>query len=248
MTNKIYAVIPARSGSKSISDKNIQLLAGKPLIAYSIAAAKNVSEIDRIIVSTDSEQYAQIAVSYGAEVPFLRPKNISGDENTDIEWVGHLLSWLQNNEKELPEYLIHLRPTSPLRNVCYIKEAIGHIKQHPEATALRSVRPMAQSVYKHFEIENGFLKSVGLGSFNLDLANKPRQVYPITYDANGYVDILRTSRILEYNEIHGNRVIPFCVPYITDIDEERDFEYVKHIISKNPSILTRIFGEMRKNA
>lgn len=242
LTNKIYAIIPARSGSKSIVDKNIRLLGGKQLIAYSIIVAKQIPEIDRVIVSTDSKQYAKIAESYGAEILFLRPKEISGDENTDFEWISHLLSWLEDNENELPEYLVHLRPTSPLRNSGYVKEAISIIKRHPEATALRSVRKMAQTAYKHFEIENGLLKSVGSGLFDLDLANKPRHMYPATYDANGYVDILKTSYILKHDKIHGNRVIPFHVPYITDIDEERDFEYTEYVIQKHQEIITRIFG------
>ena len=247
LTGEIYAIIPARSGSKSIPDKNVQFLAGKPLIAYSIEIAKKVPEIGRIIVSTDSEQYAQISLSYGAEAPFLRPKEISGDENTDIEWVNHLLFWLQDNEKTLPEYLIHLRPTSPLRDPKYIRKAISIIKGYPEATALRSVCEMTQSVYKHFEIENGFLRSVGLKSFELDLANKPRQMYPKTYDANGYVDVLKTLYILKHNKVHGNRVLPFYVPPITDIDGREDLEYAKYEVQKNPLFYDRIFGTLEEN-
>ncbi len=227
ITNKIYAIIGARSESKSIIDKNIQDVNGKPLIAFSILTAKFVPEIDRIIFSTDSIKYKKIAKKYGAECLYLQPENISKDISGDI-WVLYLINWLKENEKELPEFLVHLRPTSPLRDSKYISKAIQFIKQHPEATALRSVHKMNQPAYKHFEIEKGFLKAVGSGSFDLDEANKPRHLYPTTYDANGYVDILRTSHILKENKIHGNKVIAFHVPYIIDIDEMKDLQYLRY--------------------
>ncbi len=228
ITNKIYAIIPARSGSKSITDKNIQILQGIPLIAHSILTAKSIPEIDRVMVSTDSVLYKEIAEKYGVEVPFLRPKAISGDDSYDIDWIKHLLGWLLVEEKSLPKYLIHLRPTSPLRDALYISSAINHIRKYPEATALRSVVKMAQPVYKHFEVENGYLKSAKTGSFNLDEANRPRHLYPTSYDANGYVDILKTSHILKTNKIHGNKVLAFYTPYITDIDTIKDLEYARY--------------------
>ena len=229
ITDKIYAVIPARSGSKSMKDKNTQMLGKHPLIVHSILAAQNTPEIDRVIVSTDSEDYKKIALGFKAEVPFLRPKCISGDDNTDIEWVAHLLNWLMVNERELPEYLVHLRPTSPLRNTQYIRKAIACIKNYPEATALRSIVEMPQSVYKHFESDGRFLKMVCSGSFDLDSANQPRHLYPTTYDANGYVDILKTRFILDSGKkkIHGNKVLAFLVPAITDIDSEKDLEFAR---------------------
>lgn len=231
ITNKIYAIIGARSGSKSIVDKNIQDIEGKPLIAYSILTARFVPEIDRIIVSTDSARYREIAIRYKAEVPFLQPESVSKDSSCDIDWIKYLLDWLEDNEKELPEYLVHLRPTSPLRDFKYISLAIQYIKKHPEATALRSCIKMSQSVYKHFKVQNGFLKTIG-GSLDLDEANKPRHLYPTTYDANGYVDILKTDYILSTakTKIHGNKVLAFHVPYIIDVDEKRDLEHVRMVV------------------
>ena len=229
ITNKIYAVIPARSGSKSIVDKNIQKLGKHTLLAHSILAAQHTPEIDRVIVSTDSKEYKKIAEGYNIDVPFLRPKCISGDNNADVEWVAHLLNWLIVNERELPKYLVHLRPTTPLRNIQYIRKAIKHIKQYPEATALRSVVRMERTVYKYFEVESLFLKTVCSGSFDIDIANKPRQLYPITYLPNGYVDILKTEFILdvEKKKIHGNKVLAFLVPKITDIDDEKDLKFAR---------------------
>lgn len=239
----IYALIGARSGSRSIPDKNIKSLIGKPLIAYSIAVARQVPEIDRIIVSTNSEKYAQISKAYGAEILYLQPDEVSGFDSCDADWIWFFITWLQKNEKSLPEYIVYLRPTSPLRDFQYVQKAIYKIKQHPDATALRSVVEMSQPVYKCFEIVDKYLKPIGSNSFNLDIANKPRQSYPRTYDGNGYVDILRVSHILKHKQIYGDRVIPFYVPYIIDIDEERDFGYAEYEAQKNPEIVHSIFGE-----
>lgn len=242
ITDKIYAIIPARSGSKSVPDKNIRLLGGKPLMAYSIAVARQIPEIDRVIVSTDSMEYAQISRVQGAEAPFLRPRAISGDMSTDSEWVCHLLAWLWDNEKELPKYLIHLRPTQPLRDLKYIREAINVIEQHPEATALRSVNDVNLSIHKHCEIENGFLRPVGSKSFDLDLVSLPRQSLPKIYVPNSYVDILKTSFIVQHNgEILGNKVIPFYTPGISDIDTEDDWKYLEYTIWRDPETYRRIF-------
>jgi len=237
---KVFTVIPARAGSKSIHDKNIQEIGGRSLIVWSIAAALAVKEIDRIIVSTDSANYARLACHYFQDVEVVyRPDNISQDTSTDLEWVQHLLTTIG----EVPEYLIHLRPTSPLRDPEYISCALTVIRAHHEATALRSVCEMSQSVHKHFYIEEGYLKSIGLDSFELDLANNPRHMYPSSYDANGYVDILKTSHILEHNQVHGNRVIPFHVPHITDIDGIVDLEYARFEYQKNPGKYNKLFGE-----
>jgi len=225
----IYAIIPARSGSKSIRDKNIIPLAEYPLLAYSIMVAKQVPEIDRVFVSTDSLKYADIARKYWAEVPFLRPAAISGDDSTDIEFIQHFLGYLRASTQELPEYVVHLRPTTPMRNPDDISEAIELIRNDPKATALRSVSTMAQSVYKHFEIEDGLLKTVFTRSSDLDIANKPRQGYPTTYDANGYVDILKVDHVILYNKIHGNHVIPFLVPQSLDIDGKDELKLAQFL-------------------
>ncbi len=114
--NNVIAIIPARSGSKSVTDKNIKLLSGHPLIAYSIVAAKLSKEIKRVVVSTDSEEYAEIAKKYGAEVPFIRPEIYSKDSSTDRDFFIHAMNWFKDNENTLPEYWVQLRPTTPLRN------------------------------------------------------------------------------------------------------------------------------------
>ena len=126
------------------------------MIAYSIAAARLTKNIDRVIVSTDSQKYADIAAQYGAEVPFLRPVEISGDTSTDYLCIKHALDWLQDQGGSQPEYLVHLRPTTPLRDSRCIEDAIELLRNNEVATALRSVHEMSESAYKTMEIETGF--------------------------------------------------------------------------------------------
>ena len=137
-SEKVFAIIPARGGSKGVPKKNIRPLAGYPLIAYSIAAARLCSRIDRVIVSTDSEQIAELSRKYGAEVPFMRSPALAGNLSTDREFVIHALEWFGKNEAAVPDYLVHLRPTTPLRDPTLIDEAIAALMSDPEATSLRS--------------------------------------------------------------------------------------------------------------
>jgi len=241
----VIAVIPARSGSKSVVDKNIKLLGEHPLIAYSIAAAKLASGIDRIIVSTDSIEYASIARKYGAEVPFLRPPEISGDNSTDYECIKHILDWMQNEENFLPTYLVHLRPTTPLREINYIDMAIDLIKKTKSATALRSVHEMSESAYKAFEIEGNYLKSIASNSFALDVSNGPRQSFNKTYQANGYVDVIKTEYVIKNNKLHGDRVIAFITPRAVEVDLPDDFDYLEYQMAKNPVIVKKLFEKKR---
>jgi len=240
--NNIIAVIPARSGSKGVEDKNIKLLGGIPLIAYSIAAAKKSKLIDRVIVSTDSETYADIAIKFGAEVPFFRPQEISGDNSTDYEFVKHLLDWFKSNENYQPAYLVHLRPVAPLRNPKIIDEAISEFINNPEATSLRSAHEMSETAYKNFEIVGDYFKAVGFDSFELDALNEPRQKFPKTYTPNGYADVLKTFFVLRHNRIHGNRVMPFITPRSYEIDTEEDFEFLEWQIHRKHEIFNELFG------
>ena len=123
------ALIPARSGSKGIKNKNILKLNGFPLLAFSIRAALLSKEIDRVIVSTDSKNYKKMALKFGAEVPFLRPKNISGDKSNDYDFVKHALDWFSAEEGIIPSYIVQLRPTTPLRDPKLIDNAIRKFKK-----------------------------------------------------------------------------------------------------------------------
>lgn len=239
---RVTAIIPARSGSKGLPNKNIKLLGGYPLVAWSIAACKKAEQIDRIIVSTDSHEYREVCKIFGAEVPFLRPAHISGDASSDYEFISHALDWLEANGEE-PEYVAHIRPTSPLRDPKTIDAAVSAFAGNSKATSLRSVHAMSESAYKTFEIaEGGQLKRLGSESTELDAANDARQHFPETYCANGYVDVLSARFIRKSHKIHGDHVMPFITQKIGEIDTERDFEEIEFALSLAPQILTNIFG------
>ena len=242
-TMNVVAIIPARCGSKSVLDKNIKRLAGHPLLAYSIATAKLTKGIDRVIVSTDSEKYARIAKQYGAEVPFLRPADISQDSSSDLDVVNHLLKWLKETEGAIPEYLVHLRPTTPLRDAACVNAGVELIKNSPQATALRSVHEMAQSAYKTFEISDLYLRSVDTGSLDVELSNRPRQQFKRTYDANGYVDVIRTAHVLECQKMHGDKVLAYVTPKVEEVDTLDDFDYLEYKAGKCKDLISKIFGQ-----
>lgn len=226
----IYALIPARGGSKSIPKKNILPIGGFPLIAYSIAAAKLTKKIARIIVSTDSQEIADLAKKYGAEVPFLRPTEISGDTSTDREFVIHALEWLQKNEGKIPDYFVHLRPTSPLRAPEKINEAIETMLKHPEATSLRSGHKINTVPQKCFALEGKFFVGLFPNDPRPDYHNLHRQSFPPTFKPDSYVDILKSSFVLKNPVIHGPKILAFLTPDIGDIDTQSDLKYVETLL------------------
>ena len=235
------ALIPARSGSKGVRDKNIQRLNDHPLIAYAIKAAHKVKAIQRVFVSTDSESYANVAKEYGAEVPFLRPPELSEDDSTDIEWIRHTLQWLKREEGTVPRLLIHLRPTTPLRDPVIVRKAIEAIEADEEATALRSVHEMSQTAYKSFQLNQNHLACLCTGSMDLDAANLPRQQFPKTYQPNGYVDVLKSEFILNNNQLHGNKVLAYITPHVKEVDVAEDFSYLLYQINHHEEMFSRLF-------
>lgn len=237
------AVVPARSGSKGVPNKNIRELSGKPLISYSIQAAKKTKLINRIIISTDSDKYASIAKDYGAEVPFLRPDEYSDDKSTDYDFVKHLLDWFADNENILPDYIIHLRPTTPLRDPDVLDSAIEQFMSNEQATSLRSAHEMSETAYKQFELEDKYFKTICNGSLDLDDANNSRQSFPETYAPNGYVDILKTSHILSKKLLHGKRVMGYITDYTIEVDTEEDFEFLEWQINNNNKLVKTLFND-----
>tara|TARA_B100000676_G_scaffold217281_1_gene214005 strand:+ start:2905 stop:3627 length:723 start_codon:yes stop_codon:yes gene_type:complete len=235
------ALIPARSGSKGVKNKNILQLNGLPLLAFSIRAALLSKEINRVIVSTDSKKYKEIALEFGAEVPFIRPKNISGDKSNDYEFVKHALNWFASKEGTIPSQIVQLRPTTPLRDPKLIDKAIREFKKNKTATALRSVHIMSESAYKCFHIKNKHLESVCTRSPDLDLLNNPRQSFSKTYQGNGYVDVLKTSYILKQNKLHGNKVMAFVTPKTFEIDTKDDFKYIEYQVLQDKNLYNRLF-------
>ena len=239
--SNILAIIPARSGSKGVPNKNIRKLKGHSLLDWSISACKKSKLIDEIFVSTDSKEYQKIAIELGAHAPFLRPKEISTDTSTDYEMLVHFLDWLESN-KVYPDLIVHIRPTTPLRNPEIIDDAIRQFLKNPNKTALRSVHVMSESSYKTFEIsESGYLMPIFSTERGLDEVNKPRQLFPKTYIANGYVDVLSPELILNTSFIHGDKVIPFQTPLTVEVDCEDDLKYLNHLIEEDFTIMKKLF-------
>ena len=238
----IVALIPARSGSKGVPNKNIRHLGGQPVLAWSIKACLKSKLIDRVLVSTDSEHYATIAKSFGAEVPFLRPPELSTDTSTDYDFVKHALDWF-SIDKYKADYIVHIRPTTPLRKVEVIDNAILEFINAGTFSSLRSVHEMPESAYKTFELSPlGCLQRVGSSSTDIESANKPRQIFPTTYCANGYVDVLSAEYILRTNCLHGDRAMPYITAHVDEIDCEEDFRYLQWKLESNPAIIDEIFS------
>ena len=242
---KIVAFIPARSGSKGVPNKNIRQLGEIPLIAYSILLAKMVDEIDRIIVSTDSEEYALIAKEFGAEVPFLRPKSISGDKSTDFEAFKHCINWLEENENYKPDLIFHFRPTTPLRSPSIIKDALKMVIEYP-CTSLRSGHKAIESPFKWFlKDKEGYFKGIQ-ENIDSEKVNMPRQDFPDVYIPDGYVDIIKTDTIIEQGNLHGNRMLVFESPMCYEIDTEEDYKFLDYKIKNETSPIINYHNNLKK--
>jgi N-acylneuraminate cytidylyltransferase len=232
----MIAIIPARSGSKGVTGKNIKDLGGIPLFAFSIIAAKMMSSVSRVIVSTDSSEYAEIAKKFGAEVPFFRPIDISGDKSTDYDLFLHALNWFDKNENKIPEFLLHLRPTTPLREPQIMESAVKLFLQNKEkATSLRSGHSAPESPYKWFlKDENNYF--IGLrDDLTPEKVNLPRQSFPSVYIPDGYIDVLKSSVILNTGTLHGDKMLVFESPFCVEVDTKEDFEYLEFQIKKEGS-------------
>lgn len=225
------AIIGARGGSKSVPKKNIRLLRGYPLIAYSIVAAHLSKEVDRVIVSTDSEEIAEVSRLFGAEVPFLRPPEISGDLSTDREYMTHFLEHLKAEDNSLPEIIVQLRATSPLRDPAIIDMAIREFKKHPEVTGLRSAHEASVPPEKMFKIEEGYFVGYYPDDPRPELHNLPRQLFDTAYRPNGYVDLLRPDTLLSSSDAtYGSKLLAFETEAIIDIDLPSDFDFLESYI------------------
>jgi N-acylneuraminate cytidylyltransferase len=207
----ILALIPARGGSKGLPRKNVLPLAGKPLVAHTIATALDSSTITRTIVSTDDDEIAEAARSHGAEVPFRRPAELAADESLDLEVFRHALEWLAREEGYEPELVVHLRPTNPIRRTERVDEAVRAMLADPRADSLRSVSVPAQTPYKMWRREGAYLAPLVEVAGVRDAHSRPRQSLPEVWWQNGYVDVIRPRTVLELASMSGERVLPFVV-------------------------------------
>jgi CMP-N-acetylneuraminic acid synthetase len=231
---EVLAIVPARGGSKSIPRKNIRLLNGQPLIAFSIAAGLAAKSISRLIVSTDDDEIANISREHGADVPFMRPAEYSLDNTLDLPVFRHALIWLKENENYQPDIIVQLRPTSPFRRVTHINEAVQLLIDHPAADAVRTVCVPFQNPYKMWRIKSdGWMDPLGkeLG-ISLEPYNQSRQALPEVYWQTGYVDACRNTTILKKNSMTGNQILPLVTnpEDLIDIDSQDDWLRAERLI------------------
>ena len=224
---EILAIIPARGNSKSIPRKNIREFAGHPLIAFSIAAARQSRLVTRVIVSTDDFEIAEISKHYGAEVPFMRPAEIAEDATLDLPVFEHALHWLAENEKYAPEIVIQLRPTSPIRPVELVDKAIELLVSHPEADSVRGVVASGQNPFKMWKINSdGVMQPLLEVKGIKEPYNAPRQDLPPTYWQTGHIDAIRPRAILNNSSMSGDIMLPLLIDpiYTVDIDTLLDWQ------------------------
>ena len=233
----VLALIPARGGSKSVPRKNLLPVAGRPLIAYSIMHAKACPSITRIIVSTDDDEIAEVSRSYGAEVPFKRPADAASDTAPDFQVFHHALTWLAEHEAYVPELVVHLRPTGPVRETALIERAVQLMLGSPEADALRSVGTAEQTPYKMWRIEDSFLRPLIELAGYPEAHSMPRQKLPVAYWQNGYVDIVRPRTITELTSMIGQVVMPFVVE-----GKSHELDYVDQIPALEAAVKAWVEG------
>ena len=224
----VLALIPARGGSKGIKMKNIKEFRGKPLIYWSIKLALDCKVVNRVIVSTDNENIKRVAEECGADVPFLRPKEISGDLSTDYEFIKHCLDYLKENGEDEPDIIVQLRPTYPTRKLDILNETLDiFIKNLDNYDSLRTVYEMEKSPYKMYNIEDGELKPLFKEVKGIkEPYNQCRQLLPKTYIHNGYIDLIKTEIVERKGSITGDRIYPYLMSKeeYHDIDTEKDWK------------------------
>ncbi len=221
------AIIPARSGSKSIKDKNLKILGKKPLLAWAIEASIKSKLFSKVYVSTDSLKYSKIAQKFGNVQILLRPKKISNDLSSDYEMIQHAI----DNIRDEYEFIAHIRPTTPTRKISDLAGAVK-IFINSDYNSLRSVHEMSESAYKSVEIKNNILKPLKNLNKNMDEINLPRQNFNKTFKPNGVIDIYRKKFILKNKILFGNKVKAYITKFTPEIDNLEDLNYIENIWRK----------------
>lgn len=221
----IVALIPARSGSKRVADKNIRPLAGKPVIAYTICAARQSEIFSAIVVSTDSQRYAEISRQYGAEAPFLRPAKMSGDVSPDIEWIEHALVQLREQGREFDCFSI-LRPTSPFRLPETIRRAWKEFLSQDGVDSLRAVEKCRDHPGKMWVIRGKRMYPLlPIGPAELPWHSTPYQALPEVYSQNASLEIAWTRVVWKGRTIAGEVIMPFFTEGYEGFDVNRPYDW-----------------------
>jgi N-acylneuraminate cytidylyltransferase len=229
----IVALIPARAGSKRVQDKNIRPLAGHPLMAYSIAAALDSGIFADVIVSTDSEQYSEIAQYYGAEVPFQRPRELAGDTSPDIEWLEFTIKKLEETGRKYDCFSI-LRPTSPFRLPATIHRAWQSFRREEGVDSLRAVEKCQQHPGKMWVIRGRrMMPLLPMAPPEQPWHSSQYQSLPEVYVQNASLEIAWTRVVLEERTIAGNVLMPFLTEEYEgfDVNNPYDWNLAEHLVS-----------------
>ena len=220
--SEILTLIPARGGSKGLPGKNIRPFLGKPLIARSIDAARDSGVAGRIVVSTDDQEIADLSLTHGAEVPFLRPKEIAADASPVLAAALHAVDWYIEYENWEARWLLLLQPTSPLRTAGDIQQAV-QLLQNEDADAVVAVSETKSHPYWIKTLDpNGYLKPFVDGQ----TAPSRRQDLPSAFALNGMLYLVRVSTLREEAAFCPRRTLPLVIPSSRafDIDTEHDFQ------------------------
>ena len=220
---KVVVIIPARSGSKSLPSKNILLLNGKPMLSYSVSYGLRSDVVDKVLVSTDSIKFAEVARDCGADVPFIRPAEFAEDNTRDYPVVRHALDYFESRG-ELYDIYILLRPTSPLRPEGLIEKAIDLLKKNPSASSIRTVAKIKEHPFRAWNIKKDG-SMCGFMANEEESYNIPRQELPDVYFQTGDLEAV-TRKTLLNGSVSGDNVFPLIINYedFVDIDSESDFK------------------------
>ncbi|MBA3258622.1 MAG: acylneuraminate cytidylyltransferase family protein [Gemmatimonadales bacterium] len=233
------ALIPARVGSKRVHGKNVRPLAGHPLLAYTIAAARDSGVFGAVVVSTDAPGIADVALHYGAEVPFLRPSEMSGDLSPDIEWVRHALDSLERAGRSWDCFSL-LRPTSPFRRAETIHRAWRQFGGAQGIDSLRAVEPCRQHPGKMWEVQGERMTPLlDGGPTDPPWHSTPYQALPRVYVQNASLEIAWRRTVTEAASIAGRTVLPFFTEGYEgfDVNEPKDWWYAEHLLNTGEASL-----------
>lgn len=227
------ALIPARGGSKRLPRKNIKLLNGKPLIAYTIQTCLSVDSISRVIVSTEDEEIAKVAVEYGAEVPFFRPDVLAADSTGDRAVLLHAIHWFEDNEGQRFDNILYMRPTTPFKTVNMLESALEKMKDD-RFSSIRSVSRVGGVYHPYWmykrcaEYLMPFVNEVKIEKYYQS------QMLPECFRLNGVVDVTRTATVKKYENIYGNAIgfIEIEEKQAVDIDTEFDFSLCEFMLER----------------
>ncbi len=240
----IVALVPARSGSKRVPDKNIRRLSGHPLLGYSITAALESGIFSDVIVSTDSPCYRDIALYYEAEVPSLRPAPLSGDRSPDIDWVSHTLQQLQRDGRK-PDCFSILRPTSPFRSAGMIRRAWQQFLSAQGIDSLRAVEKCRQHPGKMWVVQEKSMAPLLPFSFagGQPWHSSQHPSLPEVYVQNASLEIAWSRVVFDQNSISGERLMPFFTQGHEgfDLNSEYDWGLAEHLAANGAAQLPSIF-------